>query len=106
MTVKLRWTGSAEADTAAEKTSATAPDRKGRNMKSIMRRRHDPEGLRLPIKLDSATNGEFAPVPLAPVHNHARALAHDQATRNARRLRLTRRQFLISASGAASRCWP
>ena len=25
----------------------------------------DPEGTRLPIKLDTATNAEFAPVPLA-----------------------------------------
>ena len=30
-----------------------------------MRYRHDPDGTRLPIKLDATTNGEFAPIPLA-----------------------------------------
>ncbi|OOG27571.1 hypothetical protein B1C78_03630 [Thioalkalivibrio denitrificans] len=29
-----------------------------------MRQRQDPEGLRLPVKLDSTSNGEFEPVPL------------------------------------------
>src|SRR5436189_196626 len=29
-----------------------------------MRHRNDPDGLRLPIKLDATSNGEFAPVPL------------------------------------------
>ncbi len=37
-----------------------------------MRYRNDPDGTRLPIKLDTTTNGEFAPIPLAPVH-HLRA---------------------------------
>ena len=27
---------------------------------------HDPEGARLPVKIDSTSNGEFAPVPLQP----------------------------------------
>ena len=31
-----------------------------------MRFQHDPEGLRLPIKLDTSTNGEYAPIPLSP----------------------------------------
>ena len=47
---------------------------------------HDPDGTRLPIKLDTTTNGEFAPIPLEPVHHHARALALEAATRNAKRL--------------------
>jgi uncharacterized protein len=64
--------------------------------------RNDPEGRRLPIKLDSTTNGEFAPVPLEPVHMQARALAFEAAERNARRLNLERRSFLVSACGAAS----
>jgi len=67
-----------------------------------MRYRNDPEGTRLPIKLDTTTNGEFAPIPLAPVHHHARRLALDSATTNARRLNLTRRSFLVSACGAAT----
>ena len=37
-----------------------------------MRYRNDPDGTRLPIKLDTTTNGEFAPIPLAPVHHRAR----------------------------------
>ena len=64
--------------------------------------RHDPDGLRLPIKLDSTSNGEFVPVPLEPVHLHARQLAFDDATANARRLGLSRRDFMVSLCGAAS----
>lgn len=67
-----------------------------------MSQRQDPDGRRLPIKLDSTSNGEFAPVPLAPEHHHANALAHDLAELNARRLGVSRRNFLVSACGAAS----
>ena len=64
--------------------------------------KHDPDGLRLPIKLDSTSNGEFVPVPLEPVHHHARALAFEAATINARRVGASRRDFLVSLCGAAS----
>jgi uncharacterized protein len=57
---------------------------------------------RLPIKLDTTSNGEFAPVPLSPANRRANALAHEAATRNAKHLGLSRRQFLISSCGAAS----
>ena len=67
-----------------------------------MSQRHDPDGRRLPVKLDATTNGEFAPVPLAPVHHQANRLAHEAATVNARRLGLGRRGFLVSACGVAS----
>jgi predicted TIM-barrel fold metal-dependent hydrolase len=67
-----------------------------------MRYDHDPDGTRLPIKLDSTTNGEFAPIPLARVHRHAQALAFEATERNARKLGLTRRSFLVSACGAAT----
>ena len=67
-----------------------------------MRFEHDPEGLRLPIKLDTATNGEYEPIPLAPVHREARRRAFDAATTNAKRLGVDRRSFLVSACGAAS----
>jgi hypothetical protein len=62
----------------------------------------DPYGTRLPIKLDSTSNGEFAPIPLSVTNRAANRLAHEAATRNARRLALTRRRFLLSACGAAS----
>ena len=65
-------------------------------------RPHDPDGLRLPIKIDSTSNGEFAPVPLQPVHHHARRLALEAATTNARRLGVSRRDFMVSLCGAAS----
>jgi hypothetical protein len=64
--------------------------------------RVDPEGERLPIKLDTTSNGEFLPVPLAPANRHANQLAQEAASRNAKRLALGRRDFLVSACGAAS----
>jgi predicted TIM-barrel fold metal-dependent hydrolase len=63
---------------------------------------HDPDGHRLPIKIDAATNGEFAPIPLEPVHRHGHALALNAASAGAARLGLSRRRFLVSACGAAS----
>ncbi|MGH8643987.1 MAG: amidohydrolase family protein [Gammaproteobacteria bacterium] len=63
---------------------------------------HDPEGHRLPIKLDTTTNGEFTPIPLESMHRQARRLAHEAATRNAKHCGMRRRHFLISACGAAS----
>ncbi len=62
----------------------------------------DPEGKRLPIKLDSTSNGEFAPVPLWPANLQANRLAHEAAAVNARRLGHSKRAFLTSACGAAS----
>ena len=62
----------------------------------------DPEGTRLPIKLDSTSNGEFAPVPLSLANREANRLAHAAAERNANRLNLPKRRFLVSACGAAS----
>ena len=71
-------------------------------MTRFKRFRHDPDGTRLPIKLDATTNGEFAPIPLGPMHVLARRLAFEAATKNARRLALSRRAFLVSACGAAT----
>lgn len=67
-----------------------------------MRQRNDPDGSRLPIKLDSTSNGEFTPIPLEPVHHHANRLAMDEASDHARRLGVSRRNFLVSACGAAT----
>ena len=62
----------------------------------------DPEGRRLPIKLDSTSNGEFVPVPLREHEKRANALASEKAGALAKKLGLGRRQFLVSARGAAS----
>ncbi len=62
----------------------------------------DPDGMRLPIKLDATSNGEFEPVPLSPTNSLANHLAHEAADINAKRAGVSRRNFLISACGAAS----
>jgi predicted TIM-barrel fold metal-dependent hydrolase len=67
-----------------------------------MIQRVDPEGKRLPIKLDSTSNGEFEPVPLWPANLEANRLAHEAASIFSRKLSVGRRTFLTSACGAAS----
>src|SRR5262245_30778157 len=67
-----------------------------------MNPRIDPEGTRLPIKLDSTSNGEFEPVPLWRHNLEANRLAHEAASLQSRRLGISRRKFLVSACGAAS----
>jgi predicted TIM-barrel fold metal-dependent hydrolase len=62
----------------------------------------DPDGRRLPVKLDTTTNGEFAPIPLDASHRHANHLAHEWAGEAAKKLRRSRRAFLTTLSGAAS----
>lgn len=59
-------------------------------------------GPKLPIKLDSTTNGEFAPVPVGSTIAHARALAHDRIAANARRIGQSRRSFMATVCGAAT----
>jgi uncharacterized protein len=68
----------------------------------MRKHRVDPEGTRLPIKLDSTCNGEFLPVPLNPAAKHANALAHERVSVAARRAGLSRRGFLVSTCGAAA----
>ena len=63
---------------------------------------NDPDGMRLPIKLDTATNGEYTPIALDPVHHEARRLSLQATAGHAKRLGLDRRSFLISACGAAT----
>ena len=63
---------------------------------------HDPDGTRLPIKLDSTSNGEFVPVPLDTANRQANRLAQRWAGENARRIGLDRRAFMLSACGAAT----
>ena len=67
-----------------------------------MKHGHDPEGERLPIKVDSASNGEFVPIPLTASQREGNRLARQQAAENAERVGMGRRAFLVSACGAAS----
>ncbi len=62
----------------------------------------DPDGQRLPVKLDTTTNGEFAPVPLDESLHHANYLAREWAGELARKLGRSRRTFLTSLCGTAS----
>ena len=62
----------------------------------------DPDGKRLPIKLDSTSNGEFVPVPLDATNRRANQLAQTSASENAKRRGVDRRAFMISSCGAAS----
>ncbi len=67
-----------------------------------MKYRFDPEGQRLPIKLDSTSNAEYVPIPLEARNRQANDVAQRAVGANARRAGLGRREFLISAAGAAS----
>lgn len=58
--------------------------------------------MKLPIKLDTASNGEYEPLPLDPVTRGARNAAVDAIVGHAKRLDLPRRAFLTSAAASAS----
>lgn len=58
--------------------------------------------MRLPIKLDSTSNGEFAPVSLPATALAARRLARQQVNDAARRTGLSRREYLRSMLGSAA----
>jgi predicted TIM-barrel fold metal-dependent hydrolase len=62
----------------------------------------DPDGERLPIKIDGTSNGEFFPLPITAAEARANALAQRRVTEAARRTALDRRSFLVSACGAAA----
>ena len=62
----------------------------------------DDLGVRLPVRIDATSNGEFAPRPITTRAAYANCLAHRHATETARRLGVNRRQFLMSACGAAA----
>lgn len=67
-----------------------------------MTKRNDPDGTRLPIKLDATSNGEYSPIPLTPRESALRRAALNQATERARKIGLSRRDFMVSLCGAAS----
>jgi hypothetical protein len=65
-------------------------------------RQNDPQGRRLPIKIDSTSNGEYAPVPLTAAARQARRLAQEAVAAAAKRLGVDRRRYLVSLAGAAA----
>jgi predicted TIM-barrel fold metal-dependent hydrolase len=56
----------------------------------------------LPILLDPASSDEYEPVPLSPMVREARRRAWHDAADNARRVGLSRRDFLRTSMGAAT----
>jgi predicted TIM-barrel fold metal-dependent hydrolase len=60
---------------------------------------HEPT---LPIKLDSTSNGEYAPLPVGGTVARAKAVADARIAAHARRTGRTRRDFLASLCGAAT----
>jgi len=56
----------------------------------------------LPIKFGPCSNGEYDPVPLAPVVEEAIRRSRDECESNARRTGMSRRRFLLSVCGAAT----
>ncbi len=62
----------------------------------------DPDGSRLPIKVDATSNGGFLPPPLSPANIAANRRALEQAATNAKFTGRPRRDFLVSACGAAT----
>jgi uncharacterized protein len=65
-------------------------------------KRFDPRGTRLPIKIDSTSNGEYSPIPVGERNIEANGVAVERATENAKRLSISRRSFLVSSAGAAT----
>lgn len=63
---------------------------------------HEPPDPGLPIKLGPCSNGEFAPPPPSPLVRAAARRARADADALARRLGLSRRDFLRSTCGAAA----
>lgn len=67
--------------------------------------RHDgpaDDGSALPVNLDRASSDEYRPLPLSPMVQEARRRAWDAATVTARRLGMSRRDFLRTAMGSAT----
>src|SRR6266498_2812469 len=62
--------------------------------------RDDDPGL--PIKFGPCSNGEYEPEPLTPVITETIRRAREECERNARRLGMGRREFLLSSMAAAT----
>lgn len=63
---------------------------------------HDPNGTRLPIKIDNSSNGEFEPLPLPERCRAGNEQALLDADAAARKIGQDRRSFMVGACGAAS----
>jgi predicted TIM-barrel fold metal-dependent hydrolase len=66
------------------------------------RYRHDPEGERLPVKIDTTSNGEFTPQPLKTYEEIALQRAQEAATQNAARRGQGRRDYMVGCSAVAA----
>lgn len=66
------------------------------------RNEYDPDGVKLPIKIDSTSNGEFLPIPLGRRNRIGNDKALRWADENARRTAQSRRRFLTTSCGAAT----
>jgi len=62
----------------------------------------DDDDEQLPIKFGPVSNGEFLPIPHSPMLRETIRRTHQLADENARRLGISRRRFLASATGAAA----
>ena len=62
----------------------------------------DPLGQRLPIKVDTTSNGEYIPRPLTVAQREANRNADEFVSHAAKRVGLNRRRFLTAATGAAA----
>ena len=63
---------------------------------------NDPDGMRLPIKVDSNSNSEFMPRALNSLNEYGNSLALSNCDENARRVGKSRRSFLVSSAGTAT----
>lgn len=62
----------------------------------------DPQGTRLPIKIDTASNGEYLPRPLTAAEGTANRHARAMTAAAAKKTGTARRSFLKSLAGAAA----
>ncbi|SEN04113.1 amidohydrolase family protein [Nitrosomonas marina] len=62
----------------------------------------DPEGKRLPIKVDTATNAEYCPRPLTATEIEANSHAHHCVEQAAKAIKKSRRDFLKTLAGSAA----
>jgi uncharacterized protein len=67
-----------------------------------MKKSSEEHPVRLPIKLDASTNGEYWPSEPSARLEHVVRTSHQAAVTNARKLGMSRREYLASACGAAT----